>query len=181
MKRFTVVVVFVVLFCVTAGAQDWKQISSAKDLEGSWEGFETLQIPQNVETGIPKSSLKVTISLQCLSGKNVTLTVNMDLNQLLKDWLAMPEFKDAGVSKDDIWEYFIDQMSSMLEAEFNDDYTISYPISAPVEEFMDGSTLVTEINRGKTKLKLTFPDLISLGIGDQGFKEIVLDKKRQSR
>jgi hypothetical protein len=177
MKRFTVVVVFTVLLCAAAGAQSWKQVNTEEELEGSWEGFVTLQIPRNMEAGIPQSSLKVTISLQCQPGGNAAMTIMMDLNQLLKDWIAMPEVQEAGLTKDTIWEYIIDQMGGMPEAEFNDDYTIAYMVSAPLEEFMEEAIRIMEINRGRTKLKLTFPEVISLGIGDKGFKEIVLDKK----
>jgi hypothetical protein len=55
---------------------------------------------------------------------------------------------------------------------------MTYELSDTVESFIEEAAGVVEINRRRNKLKIRFPEPVSLGLGDEGFQEVILDKKR---
>ncbi|MDR0599356.1 MAG: hypothetical protein LBG84_04650 [Treponema sp.] len=178
-------VIFAALFmmvCAAAFAQkteSWAKIRSSADLAGSWEGSQTMEVPRNDEAGVPQSVLLISFTLNYVrGGENVDMKLKMNFNQLLEDWVLMPQMKQVKFTKDQIWLVLVEMLSNMMGevVEFDDGYNMLYTMSGPVDSLMsDGSVM---INRNKTKLKLTFDEPMSLGLGDEGFTEMILDKKK---
>jgi hypothetical protein len=52
-----------------------------------------------------------------------------------------------------------------------------YEMSTAAGSFSPGDQSL-EINRRRNKLKVVFPEPLSLGLGDEGFSEIILTKRR---
>ena len=178
MKKLLFVFSFFLLVCVSVSAQRrgaWNRIESAEELTGLWEGSQSMVIPRNKNTGIPKSSLTVTISLNFRPGSGVVLLVAMDFNQFLEDWIAEPHLRDTGISKDSIWEALRVLFKDALEGAEFEGYSMVYRISSNEAEITSDDTL--RLNRDRTKLRVTFPNRLSLGMGDAGIKELILDKK----
>ncbi|MDR2471542.1 MAG: hypothetical protein LBD09_05475 [Treponema sp.] len=177
MKKSLSLLFLFLLVSVSVSAQRrgaWNRIESAEELIGLWEGSETLAIPRNKNTGIPKSSLTVTISLDYRSGGGMALVVAMDFNRFLDDWISEPQFRDAGISKDSIWEALRTLFRDALEGAEFENYTMMYRIVTETELSNDDTL---RLNRDRTKLKVIFPNRLSLGMGDAGIKEMILDKK----
>ncbi|GHV84431.1 hypothetical protein AGMMS50230_00390 [Spirochaetia bacterium] len=178
MKKFISVLIFAAFFCTAAEAQQraaWTEVQSLEELIGNWEGSQVLKVPKNAETGIPQSSLPVTISLNYVSGNELTITIIMDLNQLLKDWSALPELQQQGITKDALWQSMLSELSR-FGVDYSENYTITFRI--PIEEAaVPGDDSLT-LNRNRTRLKITFPSAISLGLGDEGLAEIILSKTK---
>ncbi|MDR2210817.1 MAG: hypothetical protein LBO65_05030 [Spirochaetaceae bacterium] len=173
---------FFFVLCAAGNAQNegWRPVNPGDNLVGTWEGAKILVIPKNEEAFIPNSSLKVLFKLTCVRGEggdDMTVLIDMDFDQLLKDWLAMPEVKESGFTKDQLWDLMVSQLQSVLPDVSFHDYALAYEISTTAGSFsLEDDSL--EINRRLNKLKVIFPEPVSLGLGDEGFQEIVLDKKR---
>ncbi|MDR1307262.1 MAG: hypothetical protein LBK74_06790 [Treponema sp.] len=173
---------FFLILCAAGNAQNegWRPIQPADNLLGAWEGTDILAIPKNEEAFIPDSSLTVTIRLvyaRTGEQKTTTLVVGMNFEQLLIDWLAMPQVKEQGITKDQLWGLLVDQMQVMLPGVTFQGYSLSFEMSQ-ADEFFGADDDSLEINRRRNKIRVTFPEPLSLGLGDEGLSQMVLTKKR---
>ncbi|MDR2552074.1 MAG: hypothetical protein LBD31_02760 [Treponema sp.] len=156
----------------------WNPVDSPEELAGRWEGSQIMPIPQNAEAGMPQSFLKITISMDYAEEGGVTVILTMDFGQLLSDWTAMPEAKQAGLTKDLLWDMMSAELANAFDgAALAGAYTMTLTISGSMEDLMGDESLKTELSRDRKKLKLTFPQKLSLGLGDEGFQEIILNKQ----
>ncbi|MDR2662611.1 MAG: hypothetical protein LBC31_06400 [Treponema sp.] len=171
---------FFFILCAAGNAQNegWRSIKTTDTLLGAWEGTETLRIPKNEAALIPDSSLPFTVRVVfAQEGESMTTTVfiSFGFEQLLDDWIAMPQVREEGITKDQLWGLLVDQMQQMLPEATSQGYSMTIEVSEYDEIFTANEVL--EINRRRNKLRLTFPEPVSLGLGDEGLSQIVLTKK----
>ena len=166
--------------------ENWHEPASEDDFIGRWEGHVVMQIPRNPEAFIPETSLDLSIFLEYTKNAgtvndNLKLTIKVDVDRMLTDWLNEPLIKMMGLSKDDLWAFFIEGMD-LHEETANmtaEKYYLSYAMSMSGIDALnnDISLGILLINDNKTKIKLIFTGGLSLGLGDEGFSEIILDKQ----
>ena len=171
-------------------AQDaqWRKVESDNDIAGRWESEFTMNIPANKDDMIPETSFSVYMLLDYVKAaankaSAFKVTLKMDIEKFLIDYANMPELRMIGLSKDSLWEIFIDGMKSALESSGEqvivEKYYLSYTVSASIDEFLDDSARgQIFINKEKTKMKLIFNEPLSLGLNDEEIREIILTKKR---
>ena len=179
-------IIFICGITQNAAADDivnWHEPESDDDFVGIWVGHIVMQIPGNSEASMPESSLDVSFFLEYTKDTgNLKVNIRMDVDRLLTDWSNEPLIKQYGLTKDALWELFFAEIISGDEAEniTMEKYYVSYNISvsggvdALNYESSFGQVL---FNDDKTKIKLIFYDGLSLGLGDEGFSEIILDKQ----
>jgi hypothetical protein len=171
---------FFFILCAAGNAQneDWRPIEPADNLLGTWEGTDILLIPKNEAAFVPDSSLEVTIRMvyaQTGEQKTTTIVIGMNFEQLLNDWLAMPQIREQGLTKDMLWGFLTGQFEMLTGVTFQG-YSLNFEMSEYDETFIADDSM--EINRRRNKLRVTFPESLSLGLGDEGLSQIVLNKKR---
>jgi len=169
---------------------NWKEAESDDDFVGVWESDIVLHIPKSEETFMPESSFNITFTLDYrkpagFAGNNFKLSIKMDLGKFLTDWTNEPFIRMLGFSKDDLWALFLGEINSGtgIENITIEKYFISYSLSERIESFANDESIGSIfINDDKTKIKLILgDDVITLGLGDMGFSEIIMDRKPAAR
>jgi hypothetical protein len=159
-------------------ADVWRDAESLDDYVGKWEGSVVLDIPENIEGAIPKTSLEVTISFEYLQGAaRVSGSMKMDLAQFLTDWSNMGAIKSAGLSKDSLWVVLVGEFQKNPDFTVGGEYFVMQDLSGDVGSFFSDESGKIQINGSGNQLKLIFSEALSFGMGDTGFTEIILDKK----
>lgn len=177
--------VFVILVsgCATSGdstgkSGSFKRVSAANELLGKWEGSINVAIPANKKGYIPKSSIEVSVFLEYIEGdEEINSGMKVDMNRFLTDWVNVSEVKAAGLTKDQLWEMLTEEYEEDDSMIVGGKYYITSDLSGPEENFLNDTAGYFAINEGRTQLKLVFNDPIKFGMGDSGFKEIVLNRK----
>lgn len=194
MKKKSLTALFAILasifFCFTtvqAGDDgSWRQVNPYDDIIGKWEGTKTIAIK---DEDMPESSLNMTLSFECIKHSNdsMSATINMriDLDKFLTDFLnSDPAMETLGIQKDDLWEQFLE-----AKPQFDNEYTITtgkYYINmfiADSGKIAVGSnkTAIDDfnlwINADKSQIKIIYDEPFSFGLGDEGIKELILDRK----
>ena len=187
---FLGIIFLVIIHNVAANENiNWNEAESDDDFVGVWESDIVLHVPKS-EAFMPESSFNINFTLEYkkpagFAGNNFKLGIKMDLDKFLNDWTNEPIIRILGFSKDDLWALFLGEMNSGIGIEnlTIEKYFISYSISDRIESFAsDDSIGNIFINDEKTKIKLILgEDVITLGLGDMGFSEIILDKKPVAR
>jgi hypothetical protein len=157
-------------------ADVWRGAEAPNELIGKWEGSVVQQIPKNDDNYLPATIIEITISLEYLrDAARVNGSMKMDFDQFLTDWSNMGAIKGAGMTKTTLWGALEKGFKESTEITVGGEYFITQDISDNVDNFIsDGSA---QINASGNKMKLLFPEPISLGMGDTGFSEIILNKK----
>jgi len=178
-RQFIAFVVFLICFTAAIGAQDWRIISSISDLEGRWEGSFNMDVPASPGDFIPKSSINFKMNLFCTSS-NYMFEISIDFEKLLDDFLDMPEAKGIGVTKELLWMVLVSAIEDQTKSSgFNfstDGYTINMNLSG------DSSDLISDsdeyfINESRNMIRIVFNEKMTLGLGDEGISEIILNKR----
>jgi hypothetical protein len=170
--------------CVTQNGRTdditiWKNAESVDDFIGKWEGSINILIPRDAANVIPKSSMEVSIYFEYIKGSDeVDGAMKMDLNKFLTDMLNLSEVRRSGLTKDGLWEFFIDEFENMDNFTIGGKYYVNYDLSDRADTFFfDNTEGEILINETRDKVKLVFYEALSLGIGDEGFTEIMLYKR----
>ena len=177
MKKPFILLALAVLCCIPAAAQRraaWNKVASAEELTGLWEGAMVMEIPANKEAGLPRSSVSMVITLNHESAGPITIHITADMGRYLDDVTAIPAMKAAGITKDQLWSMILSEIQTGMEGLGFDGYGILFSFTSTEEEILADESLM--LNRERTRLKITFPDRITLGMGDKGFTEIILSK-----
>ncbi|GHV18575.1 hypothetical protein FACS189493_8040 [Spirochaetia bacterium] len=155
----------------------WKKVTDVEEIAGSWEGSIKALIPGGEpNTGVPSSSITVTITLDYVkNGEQVTVIMKVDLDQLLTDLLKTDMIRDAGYTKDNLWDLLVLEFNQSDGLTIDKNYTLYSDISEPADDFIDDET---EFALNGTSLRLTFNEPVVFGLGDTGFTEIVLNRRR---
>ena len=157
----------------------WYDIGSIDNLIGKWEGYRSVDIPKNEENLIPKTSIEISISLEYIKGsKEVNVSMKIDLNRFLNDWLNIEEIKETGITKNELWEILFQEFEKIEGYTIGGRYYINYDLSDNAETFLsNNSDGEFKINDTCDKIKLIFYKAMSFGLGDSGFNEMILQKK----
>jgi hypothetical protein len=159
-------------------ADVWRDAESLDDFVGKWEGSVVLDIPENVEGAIPKTSLGVIISFEYIKdAPRVNGSMKMDFSQFLTDWLNMPAIKEAGMTKAILWGALAGEFEKNPDFTVGGEYFVMQDLSGDAGSFFSDESGNVLINASKNKVKLIFFETLSFGLGDEGFTEIILDKK----
>ncbi|MDR2516723.1 MAG: hypothetical protein LBC88_05000 [Spirochaetaceae bacterium] len=175
---FVSAVLFLAASCATApGGASWRRVRTGTALEGKWTGNVTVMIPANPHQGIPATSFAITLELAVEPGSTeaaMTLTVNFE--QFLDDLAAQPEAQEQGLTKQVLWT-MLGQGFTRFEFTVTEDYRIIAAETEPVEDVIGGESVQSiEMSGDGTRLRYTLREPISFGIGDEGFKQIILNK-----
>ncbi|GMO66228.1 MAG: hypothetical protein Ta2A_14330 [Treponemataceae bacterium] len=159
-------------------AQDaWVLINNKNDIAGSWLGSQNVQIPASAEMFLPASFITVSISIAFVKdAKDIQFQMKIDMENFITDWLKIPEIQESGyMTKDDLWELLRQEFSN---ADVLEKYYIMSDLSDTIDSFLaTDSGVEIFLNAKKDKMKIAFGENISFGLGDDGFSEIVLNKK----
>jgi len=183
MKKITFLVLsgflFFLGFSQAAANENWRDISSINELIGKWEGNRVVEIPRDTEMFIPKSAIEINVTIEYVRGsKEVNGSMRLDMNRFLTDWLNIGEIKMLGFTKDFLWELFVDALTALDDFTIGDNYTVFYDLSSDADDFFqNNSDGDIQINGNGNRIRLLFFDTVSFGLGDEGFNEIVLDRR----
>jgi hypothetical protein len=181
---FVFLAVFFFIFCAAqnGGTDDitiWKNAKSVDDFIGKWEGSINILIPGDAANIIPESSMEVSIYFEYIKGYDeVNGAMKVDINKFLTDMSNLSEVRRSGLTKDGLWEIFINAFESMDNFTISEKYYVNLDISDSADTFFfDNTGGEILINETREQVKLVFYEVISLGIGDEGFTEIMLYKR----
>ncbi|MDR2596827.1 MAG: hypothetical protein LBC76_05835 [Treponema sp.] len=186
MKKLILIVTFFIFYTAQNGAADnntiWKKAESVNDFAGKWEGNNNINIPENTANAIPESSIEVGIFFEYIKGSDeVNANMKVNLDRFLIDWLNVPEIKGSGFTKDNLWEILINEFeNNIIDDKFSigDEYYLNYDLSENADVFFfdntDGDIFLNETGN---QVKIVFNKPFSFGLGDEGFTEIILNKK----
>lgn len=169
--------------CATSGNKpenivSWKTITEADEFIGKWEGSINVAIPEDKEGQIPKSSIEVSIFLEYIKNtEEINSGMKVDMNKFLTDWLKIDEIKQAGITKDQLWDFLSEEFHNHDSIEVGGRYFITADLSGTADSFLHDDTGDFYISESRTQLKIVFHEVVKFGIGDAGFTEIVLSKK----
>ena len=157
----------------------WHDISSIDQFVGKWEGKLNVPISKNDEIFMPESLIEVSITIEYTKGlQELMYNMKIDMNKLLTDCMDLDSIKEAGLTKDNLWELIIEGLENEDGFTIGGKYFANYDLSFDAEAlFSDDSGSKFQINNNSDMIKLIFFEAISFGLGDEGFNEIVLNKK----
>jgi hypothetical protein len=137
-----------------------------------------MSIPANAEAGLPKSAMGVSIILDYADGApQVKATMRVDMARFLDDFARTDAARAQGITQDMIWAMMEEQFSQQQGITVGGKYFLLGDISDTPEQMLGAdSDTILEINAEATQLRLVFHESLSFGLGDAGFKEIVLNK-----
>ena len=172
-------VIFLFGFSQAAANENWRDLSSINDIIGKWDGYKILEIPQNYDMYLPKTSIEVSVTFEYILGsKDVIGNMKIDMNRFLTDWSNIPEMLFIGFTKDLLWELLLSEIGDFTEFTVGGKYFFNFDLSSDVHRFFETDIYgKIQINGNGTKLRILFLDEVSFGLGDDGFNEIVLDKR----
>lgn len=192
MKKKIFNIFLLISFCFTAalaGAdENWRLLENVNDLAGRWEGNVTMDIHENLNEMIPKSSMDVKAVFEYSKNTKARNTdysflMNIDFGKFLDDFMKFPELKILGVSKDDIWDMFSIVFSSMDElSDYNvvvKKYYFEFNYNGLIDELINESDQgQIFLNKDKNQMKWLFNSPVSLNFGGEGFMELIMYKTR---
>jgi hypothetical protein len=189
MKKKIFSIIFIT-FCFTAAVvgadENWRLFDSVDDLVGRWEGKMTMDIQENLNEMIPKSSMDIIAVFEYskntrTQNNDYTFFMNIDFGKFLDDMLKFPEFKNFGVSKDTVWDVLALIFSSMDElSEYNitvKKYYFEFSYNGKIDELInDDSQGQIFLNRDKTQMKWSLGPDVSFNLAGDGSTDLILYK-----
>jgi len=191
-RKSVLLIAFVILCSVSlnVAADDninWIIPKTPAEVAGTWEGSSTIYTAAVPANSIPESSMELSIILVYSEGSaagasNFKVTVKIDLDKFMDDFMNMPSVKTLGVSKDVLWELMcmsIGQMDETLGSAISiGKYYISYTMADNANEFiLGGSSGNVYISSDRTKMKLESINDLSQGLSKNAVYEIILIRK----
>jgi len=156
----------------------WNEIGSINDFIGKWEGSTISYIPRNVENSMPESSLEVSIVFEYIDGsEKVNSFMKMDMDKFLTDWVNMLGVV-SGHTKDSLWELLVKEFEKSETIIIGGKYFVLIDLSDNARNFLSNDAAGKfQINKTKDKVRLVYYEVVTFGLGDTGFKEIIFNKK----
>ena len=187
MKKGFVLLVLIFSVCYLFADDNWRTVENASDIIGRWEGSMIVPLPSgSIDEMLPDSSMDVIFAADFSRTANANrllfaFEIVVDLDKFLDDLLRIPEVKILGISRDTFWELFAAELSSFSIPDLDivvKKYSIGFMMSEEVEDSsMDFSQGYMLINNERTMIKLIFEEELSFGLGDEGFRELVMHKR----
>jgi hypothetical protein len=190
MKKNIFNIFLFVSFCFAAmgvsADENWRLFESVDDLAGKWEGNLTIDISENLNEMIPKSSMDITAIFEYskntrLQNTDYSFYMKIDFEKFLDDFIKIPEFKIPGLSKDAIWDVLALIFSSMDEfSDYNivvKKYYFEFNYNGKIDELVnDSSRGQIFLNKDKNQMKWFFDSAVSLNFGDEDSLDLILYK-----
>jgi hypothetical protein len=171
---------------VNADNTDWRLLGNVDDLAGRWEGNVTMDIPENLNEMIPKSSMDVRAIFEYSKNTKARDTdysffMNINFEKFLDDFMKFPEVRMNKKKKNDIWDMFALIFNSMDEfSDYNivvKKYYFEFNYNGKIDELVNGSAQgQIFLNGAKNQMKWLFNSAVSLNFGDEGFSDLILYK-----
>ena len=180
MKKYILIVLIAVLFVFGAAAdENWRDLSSSSDIVGKWDGYKVLEIPKNEEMYLPKTSIEISVTFEYIMGSEEVIgNMKIDMNRFMTDWAVIPEIMFLGFTKDLLWDLMQEELGGLDGFTIGGRYFFNYDLSGSLEDFLKADAYgKVQINENGNKIRILFFDDVSFGLGDDGFDEIVLDKR----
>jgi hypothetical protein len=164
---------------------NWREAESYDELIGKWEGSLTVNIPKNAEEMIPETSVKTLFLMNITKNPDnndtdFKISMRLDLENFLDDFLNLPEIKPLGLPKDMLWDMLADNFRFSMDS-LGDDlviqrYYITFTALESTGEVYSDSGGKVFLNNDKTMMKVIFDEPIEFGIPDVLIQEIILNK-----
>ena len=157
----------------------WQDIKSLDQLVGKWEGSVNMQIPYDEENFMPESSIEISISIEYTEGSQEIIgEMKIDFDKLLTDWVALG--LEAGtpeeeISKDILWVALTEEFAESDDFDIGGKYFLTGDLSGDADEALSDDDVKFQIMGNQ--IKVIFSETLSFGMGDEGFKEIILYKR----
>ncbi|GHU84334.1 hypothetical protein FACS189473_1370 [Spirochaetia bacterium] len=179
-------IILITGFAANAGAQsrtpaDWIPVTIANDLAGAWEGSISVPIPENPESFLPASSITITLTVDYTKNSDtVQSTMKIDMEAFLEDWHAVDIVQTAGLTKDSLWDTLVQEFSKADNLAIGGKYYLTVDLSDKAETFAAADAAGAFFkNQNHSAIKLVLNEPISFGLGDKGFTEITLTKRKR--
>jgi hypothetical protein len=175
--------VFAALFLLAAAygaaeqAQDtWTIIKSPGEITGVWRGRAESRIPADaLAPNVPGIVLDyIMVAAYEAGAESVAMELFVGVSSLLDALLKVLPEEAGPMTKESLWLRIVEEVGAESGAESTEDYYIKFSQKQPVEEFIaSGENGQMLINQGGTKMRWVSPEPITLGLGDDGFKEML--------
>ena len=188
MKKLNLIFVFFGCLCLAGCATQnnrlnkgevWNEIESIDDFIGTWEGSAVSYIPHSVEYSSPESAFEISIVFEYKDGsERVDCTMKVDMDRFLTDVVNMLGVA-SGYTKDSLWEFFVEELERTERATTDGKYFVLMDLSNDDarEFFLNNDTGKFQINNNKNQVKFLYYEVVTAGLGDTGFNEIIFHKK----
>jgi hypothetical protein len=159
-------------------AENWGNVKSINNFIGKWEGNIIQDIPRNNKDFIPNSSIETSVFLEYVQDSEVVNAyLKIDMEKFITDWSRVPQVKQAGFTKEKLWRSLVNEFKKD-KFTIGENYSLILDLSEKANTFLsDSSVGQFQINETGNKIKLIFDEIVTFGLGDSGFNEIVMNKK----
>ncbi|MDR2516724.1 MAG: hypothetical protein LBC88_05005 [Spirochaetaceae bacterium] len=159
----------------TAVEGKWTRVQSPSGLVGDWSGHVDVIIPHNDQTNLPKSSIRIVITLRhAPPAPRMSMIMRVDMEQIITDYANSEIMKSRGVTAASLWEMMEEQFRSQMGLETGR-YTLSADLSdTPENVLAPRSGIVFYLDSSRTSLRMVFNQPIVFNLGDRGFSELTL-------
>ncbi|GHT77645.1 hypothetical protein FACS1894130_02640 [Spirochaetia bacterium] len=179
-------IILITGFAANSGAQsrtpdDWIPVTIANDLAGAWEGSISVAIPENPESFLPTASIKITLTVDYIQNSDTVQSImKIDMEAFLDAWHAVDIIQTAGFTKDILWDTLAQQFSKADNLAIGGKYYLTIDLSDKAETFASADAAGAFFkNQNHSAIKLVFNEPLSFGLGDKGFTEITLTKRKR--
>jgi len=184
MKEIVKHAIFLVfLFCINSNLfsqteENWVEIDTYDPLEGVWEGNAVSYVKSNFNNMIFETNLNIDIIFSYRKKDDfVSSVIRIDFTDFLTDLVNIKGVKEAGFTKEILWEMFQDELDDDSISFYNYSILIENTELA-AEYFASDSRGKFMINKNKdTLLLIYYEPTFVIGIGDSGFTRMTFIRK----
>ena len=153
----------------------WHDVRSINDLAGLWEGIISSPIPGDADNLIPESVIETKVAIQYVRDTEyVTGYIQVFMDRFLTDWLEVDGIKDEGVTKDDLWGFFVSEFDESIIV---GNYDFMTDISEKAGEVFSQWEGKFRLNEKRDQLEMTFFEPLNYGLSDTPIGKIILNRK----
>jgi len=179
--KYTMFLVFLFLININLFSQTeegWSDLVTYEQLEGVWEGNAVSHIKTNFSNIIFETNLNITIIFSYRKRDEfVSSVIKFDFTDFLNDLANIKGVKEAGFTKDNLWETFKRELKNDLF--IIDNYSLFIEDTEPAAEYFASDPRGKfMINKNKDTLLLIYyePSFV-IGIGDTGFTRMIFKRR----
>jgi hypothetical protein len=184
MKKIVKHTIFLIfLFCINnnlfpQAEENWTELDSYDHLEGVWEGSAVSYVKSNFNYMLFETNLNITIIFSYRKRDDfVSSVIRIDFMDFLTDLENIRGVKEAGFTKEKLWEMFKDELENDSISFYNYSILIENTELA-AEYFASDSRGKFMINKNKdTLLLIYYEPTFVIGIGDTGFTRMIFKRK----
>jgi len=179
--KYTIFLVF--LSCINnnlfpQAEENWIELDNYEQLEGIWEGNAVSNIKSDFNYTLFETNLNISIIFSYRKRDDfVSSVIKFDFTEFLADLIKIKGVKEAGFTKENMWEIFKDELGNDYFT-FNNYSLFIESTELAAEYFASDSRGKFMINKNKDTLLLIYyePSFV-IGIGDSGFTRMIFRRK----